>query len=382
MKSISKSECKALSCPAFWHAYYCDGVQKSPASWTRTGTEFHAFASAYVDYLVSRGISSDLDWVEPYLAAAAYCDDAADLVRRYVPDFDIDPQEVFDTELFWAIDGSFRPVRAEFPGVGKAPAGDILAHGTLDRVDIVERSGLIVDYKTGFMPSRIDPYEAAHYGILAFAHLPQIEELTFRWDFVRMGYTREQHMTRGQLPELQSELLKRRALRDRLAQQGGPFSCDPLAGLCGYCGLQCPVRAQAAKGEAIIGPLQSDEDAASAAGFLAAIRAATATVEEQLKAYLADRGAVDLGDGREARLETTATVKIPLRVALSVMGVQVPESTPAFQVPLDKLTINSTQMKQYGKAKKRAGLLEQIEAVSEHAPRTVLRIGDAVASEE
>lgn len=383
--SLSKSESKALACGTFWKAYFRDRVPRYDPSWTRTGTEFHQYRQDYVNHLVDAGLEQEESWAHDYLLKSGFSDDATNLVEADIPNFSVNPDIVYGTELFWGVDDQLRPVYGlVYPGPGKPPAADgVLAHGSIDRVDVSGDEAVITDYKTGFMPSRIDPYEAVHYGILTFAFLPQVVTVKFVWDFVRSSTKREQLLYRSDLPQYHQQLLQRRIQRQELiarAALDAPMSCDGLAGLCGYCQLNCPVRAQAALGTQVIGPIQNDQDAREAAAFLVSIRSATTTVDSALKAYLADRGAVDIGHGKAAMLETSHSRTLPLRTVLATLGVQVPEESPSYSMPLDKLMVGSTDFNRYAKAKKRAGLAEIVQEICPTKARTVLKIGDAPSS--
>jgi hypothetical protein len=383
--SLSKSETKAMNCPFYWSAYFGRRVHRSGASWTQTGQEFHDYREHYVNHLVDELLPMDEPWAWSYLAKSGYSDDCRSLIESDIPNFSINPDIVFGTELFWAIDAEFRPVKVDYPGPGlpPVPADEsqiIIAHGSLDRVDVDGSHCDIIDYKSGFMPSRIDPYEATHYGLLALLHLPQVETVRFVWDFVRSGSTREQLMERSQIHEYERQLVARIAKREKLLaalERGERMDTDPLAGLCGYCSLVCPVREAAVRGEAIIGPVQTDQDLVEAAGFLQAMKAATSAVDKQIKEYLADRGPVDIGHGKQARLETTQSQTYPLRTVLATLGVQVPVESEQYAIPMDKVMVGATELKRYGKAKSRAGLLEILEATCPRKDRTALKIGDA-----
>jgi hypothetical protein len=378
--SLSKSEVKSLGCEYYYRKYYVEKVPQHPMPWTKAGTQFHNFMDAYIKHCVASDVCDDLAWALDALAASDVCDDARELISRYVAGFKLDdPREVLGAECFFVVDQFFQPIpEVAYPGVGKRPAiPGAFAHGTLD---VIERTGptsiRIRDFKTGFMPSRVDPYEAIHYAILAFAHFPWAMEVTFIWDFIRFGSTQEAVHHRESWPELIEALLRHVARRAAMSAKTGAADCDSLAGLCGYCALDCPTRKMAMDGHTIFKPIQNDDDARDAAQVLSSFRAAKSTLEAQLRFYLDGRGEVDLGMGKTARMNVTHTPVLALRTVLAALGIELPETSPEWDVPLDKLVVNNTEFGRYAKAKKRTGLHETIQASVPTKARTVLKIGD------
>lgn len=380
--SLSKSEAKGLGCEYYYRKYYVERVPQHEMPWTRTGTEFHGFMEKYVKYLVGANLMSDLDWVRVEMDGGAYSDEARDLIRRYAAEFLLrDPMAVIGVEAFLVVDADLKPIPlVAYPGVGKRPKViGAYAHGTIDRV---EKTGVdaieITDYKTGFLPQRVDEYEAKHYALLAMCHYPWAQTVTFTWDFIRFGSRDSLTFTRDDYPELTSALKRKLAMRsDVLAGHLAvePAGCNSLAGLCGYCALLCPMRAEAVQGNTIYRPIQTDEDAALAASTLAAIRSAKATLETQLKNYLGKAGTVSLGGGNAAYLETRFSPVLGARTVLATLGIEVPEKSEQYDVDLDKLVINNTEFKRLAAARKRAGLLDTVMASAPTKPRTDLVVG-------
>lgn len=379
--SLSKSEVKSLGCPYYYRAYYTKKTRQHVMPWTRIGTEFHQFMDTYVSHLVDSNQTADRYWVDYALKLSTMCEEARLLVMRYTEEFALrDPKAVIGAEAFWVIDANGAPLSAVYPGVGKAPRVDgAWAHGTIDRVERTGPDAIeITDYKTGFMPGRVSPYEALHYAVLAFCHYPEVNTVTFTWDFVRFGTKDARTFTRGDFPEMMREIAIQVAKRDQLAADTGKPECNAMAGLCGYCSVRCPLRAAAMK-DTIFRPVQSEADAKKAAAIIASIRSAQSTLESQLKQYLADAGPVQLGEGQTARMQTSHSPQLELRTVMALMGVDLPETSPKFDVPLSSLRINSTEFSRYTKAKARADLKELVMASVPTKARTSLKIGDEEA---
>lgn len=181
------------------------------------------------------------------------------------------------------------------------------------------------------------------------------------------------------MPSLVDAVERKHAQRAAVMQAEGETYANPLGGMCSYCALACPAREPALKQGTIFTPIQTPDDARRAAGKLAAIRGAHSTLETQLRNYLAKAGPVPLGNGETARLETSFSPVLQLRTVLAALGVEVPEESPEFAVPLDSLTVNSTEFKRFAAAKKRAGLRELVEAAVPTKPRTELRLDEMAA---
>jgi hypothetical protein len=376
--SLSKSEAKSLGCEYYYTKYYLEKVPQHVMPWTRVGTEFHDFMERYVKYLVAEGKVRDTEYVDSVVEFGDYSDETVDLIIRYTERFELaDPAAVLGIESFLVVDSCYRPIRnVAYPGVGKRPEiPGAFAHGTLDRIERVgEDAILVTDYKTGFMPSRVDEYEPQHYAILAMAHYPWANTVTFRWEFVRFGNAEEVVFTRAEWPELVARVTRKLARRQAIRDTAKP-ECNSMAGLCGYCALSCPLREAAMKGGTIFRPIQTPEDAALAASTVAAIRSAKSTLESQLKTYVGKAGAVQLPNGNAAYLSTTFTPQMGARTVLAALGIEVPEKSEAFDVSLDSLIINNTEFKRLAGARKRQGLLETVLASVPTKPRTDLAIG-------
>jgi hypothetical protein len=84
---------------------------------------------------------------------------------------------------------------------------------------------------------------------------------------------------------------------------------------------------------------------------------------------------VELGNGYQAAIRTTKTRVLKLRQVLGALGVEIPETTAQFDVPLDSLRVGSTEIRSYEKAKKRAGMREMLDSICEVKTRSALMVG-------
>jgi hypothetical protein len=364
-----------------------DRIAQFPIDLTVAGSEFHDYRSKYVDHLVETGAPSDPEWALSWLEATGVSQEGRNLIERDIPWFQTDPESVFGTEMFLVVDESFNPIRGiPFPGFGKPPAHpDAYAHGTVDLLLMpTAEQADIDDYKSGWAEPE-DDYEAQHYSALVFAHFPSVQVVTFGWRYPRRGrssdrlrYTRYEHFE-WLKSRVITEASRVESLCDSLAGGAQP-AANPFSDMCPYCTVECPVRRMAIDRTFPAPPLQSDDDARSAARYVAATRSQLGRVESMLRAYVGQRGPVQVSKEKVAGIVVKDTKRLPLRPVLQKLGVEVPEESD-FGMPLDKLFISSSKWDGYAKAKKRAGVTEAIQDVIVTEPRRELKIYLADAGE-
>lgn len=382
--SLSKSESKTLDCPYHYGQYGLSGTQRPIPRFTQTGTDFHDYREQYVKHLVDTMQPQDKEWALAWLNRSGVDEEPYGMIAADIEEYEIDPDCVYGCELFLAVAEDMTPITGlVYPGPGKPPLPvpgqpAPYAHGSIDRLDISGNLAVIVDYKTNRSETTLYPYEADHYALLVFANFPAIEQVSFDWELIRLHRGKRAEYQRSDMPRLIRSLRDRVSLRQELADRfasGLPMVADPLAGLCSWCALNCPVRAAAARGEVPCVPIQTDEDVKTAAGMLVAIKSVTAQIEHQIKAYVDEKGDVDLPNGYEAALRMSITRVYKLRDVLSVLGIEIPEESERYNVRLNGLKIGSTELKNYAKAQSRAGLMGELETVCDSKTRVELRVG-------
>jgi hypothetical protein len=381
MNSLSKSTEKALNCIRYFALSYLaqDPALAGSSELAETGTQFHAYRSAYVNHLVEVNERHDQEWATRWMGSIHLTEDAAELISRDIKTFTTDPELVFGTELFLSVDESFKPLELR-PTLtpGERPRDvNSMAHGSIDLLLIDGDEAVIRDYKTGWSSTNVSDYEAAHYAALIFAHFGFINTVRFEWEFLRAAARKPTTYTRSDMSWIAPLVL---AMRNRLLQvvdlynTGGDLPINPLAGLCGFCNVTCPARELSATGISELSPLQTEDDARALAIRYRAVNAWVLKAEARLKAFLDQRGKLELGDGVIAELCVSTGFEYPLRRTLEVLGVSVPQKSPKYDVPLDGLTIGSTAIKSYGSAIKRTGLLDEVNKVAKRVPRSTLKI--------
>lgn len=369
--SVGKSIAKAAGCEMYFDAYVRRRIMEIKGDPTQDGTDFHRYRQEYTQHLINTKQESDPQWVFSWLDATGISDGAREMVERDVNWFEIDPESVLGVEEFIVIDHDLKRIDgAEYPGPGMPAHEDALAHGTIDLLTVpVEDPDTVtvIDYKTGW-GAKPDEYEGMHYAFLSLCAYPSINTVNFFWRLIRFNRTEVVTYHREDLPRLHAAVLAKYAqinnLRDRL-RGGATPSVNPFSGMCGFCNLQCPVRQMAADGQFPVAPIQTDDDARAAAGYLHSIKHQVSRVEEMLRGHVKSHGPVTCPGGIEAGMRTSERREYPLRAVLGVLGVEVPEISPQFDVPLDKLLISATKLNQLSKAKSRAGLYEAAGSVAE-----------------
>lgn len=361
MISVSKSRYKAASCETYYKAYLIDGVKQIERDITKAGTEFHRYKQEYVSHLLEEGIPSDETWAEGYLEASGVSEEARELIARDIPWFSVDIDNLYDVEIFFAVDTDFKPAKARFVGHGRNPESDstLLAHGTVDHLELSGSVARVIDYKTGWS-TVLNEYEAAHYAALVFAHFDEAREVVFQWRFTRRGLSEERIFSRDDFDSLRSQVINANsALNDvhhRLAQGKQPEP-NPFSGLCGFCTLECPVRRMATDGEFPVGPIQSKADLIKAQGYIEAADTQIKRAQELVRSYVDARGGVPLDERRIIDIDVQESLEYPLASTLREFDVDCPDEVEfeGATLDLEKATIS------FGpalKAKKRAAIKE------------------------
>lgn len=384
-QAVSKSMMRAMGCETYFGYHYLlrdSPVRLIDSPLAQTGTDFHAWRASYIQHLLEDGLPADREWAAQWLAGAVITDDARELVSDDMTSYGVDPDAIFGTELFLSIDAEGLPLELE-SGTGQQPGRVTedprgVASGSIDVLELRGDTALVTDYKSGWAVAGVSDFEPPVYAALVFAHFPQVERVDFKWEFVRLRGEKNVSYERSQFPELLDMVLQARQRAADIARRfgaGAALKVNPWAGLCGFCALRCPLRAAVAGGMLALAPIQTDDDARSAAALLYAARQLTERATEVLKPWLAERKTMALGGDFVLELDAQTVTKKPLLKTLEVLGYDVSGMTgtsPAFDVPLEKLTIGG--LSGYAKAKKRAGLRDRLDKVSARSVKTVLTV--------
>lgn len=395
---ISKSMAKALACPHYFTGQYLqpDRVAQADHFLTRSGVEFHAWRRAYLEHLLSISRGSDPDFKAAYLESHALSEDARSLIER--DELTVDPDFIYGTELFLSVDRDFQPLEHELGREpGKPPAdARAFAWGTLDLLMLQERTAFLRDPKSGFSTVGVTDDEPIVYAALVFAHFPMVEEIEWLWDFVRSKTERTTTYSRAEdyawMQDHIRELVQRKGEQVARYNAGQPMAANPFSGLCAYCQLTCPLRPRFEAGELSLAMPQTREDAVQLARLVKVCEDVVDRGRTLVKAWLDQEpaGKLDLGNGWEAAAKVYETNEYPLLKALEKLGLVLvsadqltadqrevltrsqPEKTPAYDVPLSSLTLGN--LTSFLKAKKRAGLKEELRSIAKRNASTRLSV--------
>jgi hypothetical protein len=185
-------------------------IHEAENEYSLRGSQSHEACSHYVDHLVAKRLRIDEQWFEQNILSRPYLPDTIEILGRMAPKFQIDPENVLDTELWLPLDENFEPMDCN-PG----DAG-VAYEGTLDLVVMPDpTTAIIEDYKTFWQIVDADTFQSKLYPLLLMKHFPQLEKVTFVLRFLRYNVTREVVYTRADIEKL--EKLAREARQRQLA---------------------------------------------------------------------------------------------------------------------------------------------------------------------
>lgn len=241
---LSQSLYEKMACPHLYVENIIKGVEEPDNEYSTRGTQFHRAAKDYTDHLVKTKQATDLEWFRSnILTRHQYLPDAIELLENHGENFVIDPDKVFDTELYLPLDHDLNPMEDAEPG---NPL--VCYQGTPDLLTLAEPEYLIIDdYKTFFRITDPDTFQSEFYPLLAFKHFRQVEAVEFRLWFVRYGVKRSRKFTRADIPALEKKAREARARQLDLHREHAIWQTEkaPMPGPhCAYCPkLQhgCPI---------------------------------------------------------------------------------------------------------------------------------------------
>jgi hypothetical protein len=418
---ISKSSVQAMACEFHFAGSYLDPVEAlrnldSPAA--LTGQQFHQWRDEYISHLTWEGKEKDEAWAVEWLLAHDHFEDAAkDLIAWDLTKFTVklggrEPM----TEVFLSADAELNPLD-NIPGAhyGEFRASKGSEYTVyIDLLQITGDKAVCTDYKTGFNTNGVHDYEGWHNACMVLLHFPEVEAVTWKWEFVRAGAFKEVEFRRSDLSRLSRMLLAAAKRRDEIAAKvtaGDTLHSNPLSGNCTYCELLCPLRQCVSAGDMAIGPLQDEADARRVSLMLKCADELAGRARASLREYLDSHGRIDVGDGYIADLAPGFDTVLPLDKALGVLDMAlVPaelvraaaaaaapdseaassnaemlrlvaalagdpaENSPKWAVPLSKLAMSASKIRSYADTKKRAGLSNLLDEVSVKRPTSTLKI--------
>lgn len=372
---------RAMRCEYhFVHQYCAPDWPEPPSPAGAAGTAFHAYRAAYVNHLVAEQKWQDTEWAFEYLDSHPAPEEARAIMQRDATTFSINPDTVYGSELFLSVDKHFAKLEMEF-GLAQGSRGSSplsMLSGTIDLLIVDGNEARVVDAKSAYSSSTISEEEASIYCCLVFAHFPQVDLVTFAWDFVRLGAHKSSTYAREELPSMQQLVLDLVELRKEIAtrvEDKDLLRTNAWSTMCPYCTLLCPELANVERDTpARTEPLQDEFHARRLAGMLFLCERFIANARPLLKDFIAARedlpgGQLKLGGNYVAEIATATTRTLPILDVLHALGLGVvnmtgldeaqrkdlldiePAYSPAFDVPLRNLEMRGSALKSYAKTK-------------------------------
>ena len=357
---LHQSTIKTLACPRSYRAIVIDGLKPPPSGPSDRGTEVHHVAAEYTKHCVRKQIPADwvaFDRIAQEVGAEAYA-----ILEGVRDTYVVQYEYVAGAEITFHLDDDFQPCKREHAAY----------EGTIDIGLLKGSQGGIDDWKSHLRPFDAPDEQSDMYSLAWFQLHPELEEVLFRFKFVRYGHCeRTAEYTRGDLPRLMAAMEHHRA--KQLAIHDNPESAEAIPSKqCLYCPLLnngCPIPNQ-------VNPYASpslDERLRLAVYF----SYANSHNNAMLKEYVEASGMpIEYVDGKGDRYvfgpKATESQEFPLLPVMEKL-IDWQGAAPDDVAWFDNLRVSATKLKSYLKAKKRATLDQSIRDVS--VPVSRIRTG-------
>jgi hypothetical protein len=240
---LSQSGYEQMACGHGYRAVHLHHRSRAGNQWSALGQEAHHIISTYVEHLVTTRQSTDYEFFDSLVDGISLENiEGLDRVRETLV---IDPEKVFGTEQYIALDEDFALLVMERVEDDHRSGGDpcIVYEGTLDMVLLHSPAEAeITDWKNHFLIATPDTFQSRFYPLL-FCALPSLETVHFRLEYLRWGANRAVTFTRSDLPRLKRMAGMVRQRQRKLLQLIEEPKAIPHKG-CIYCPLLlegCPI---------------------------------------------------------------------------------------------------------------------------------------------
>lgn len=249
------------------------------------GTDFHAMAREYVDYLVASHQELDWSYSEEIVEGQQWNHEAVEIFRNWVRRTGINPSAIFATEYQVRLNSNLTPV--------DDLSADVMYSMDVDRLEVSGREATIIDYKSHWAAFEPTTIQSVIYPWMLFKVMPHLEKITFVLDFVRWGIKKSREYGREHLEQMDRYIRNQVArLADAVEQDEWPAAINSK---CVYCRLECPLVTQGLTRQAI-GQVGSQEEANLLAQQLYALLRSYQQTHALLKAYASANGPIDAGN--------------------------------------------------------------------------------------
>lgn len=266
------------------------GIKDPDSEFSKRGTDFHALAHRYVEFLQNSHQESDWEYADELVESGDWNLEAVEIFKTWARSQSFQTETIFALEFKVRLDWDLNPVDESDPDAAKR----IFYSGDFDRLDVRGTKATIRDYKTFFGVTKTTTIQAILYPYMLFHLMPYLEEIEFELEFVRWGIVSEPRtFTRDDLP-MMTRFVKQQVARLVEAYQMDEWPAAVNSKCC-YCHLSCPL-VEAGLSQEAIGQVQTQERAIEMTQQLFALHQASTRLHANLKNWAMRSGTIDAGN--------------------------------------------------------------------------------------
>lgn len=367
---LSQSRYQDMGCSLMYHSIHVRKMRiESEAS--RRGSDVHAVVARYMDHLNITRQKTDYKKLQELSEDSG--EEAREILGTFLETWFCDPEKIYDTELYIALDEDFNVIEFHGQANREDPRPEGAAYeATLDLVIMdTDVDATIDDWKTFHQIVDAESFQSKLYPLMLFCLNPKLKTVTFILNFVRYGdATRSVSYTREDVPKLKkiAERERRRQV-DLETKSVGQLKATP-GSHCIWCPIlmtECPMKQ--------INPF-SNLTPEERVGFAIWMKSANKENNAHLKYFAAEKGPIPYRDANgvlyEAGFVKGEKVTFPLIGSVPILTKYL-NGNPGDKKFVQNLNISglATPLK----AKKRGDLAGDMESVKETTTVTKFKIG-------
>lgn len=280
---IRQSTLNDAKCLFRFHESHILGHREPDSDAAGRGTQVHALAKRYVDYLVASRQEVDWGYADELLAEHDWDTDAAQIFKYWTRGRSFEPQSIFATEYKVRLGWDLRPCLPE----------DAVFSADMDMVEMVGDHATIHDWKTNWAAFEPHTAQAIIYPWMMFHLMPHLNRITFSLEFMRWGIVRSRDFRRDHLEQM-DWYVKNQVSRLLSAYHANEWPAA-VNSTCVYCRLECPL-VKAGLSRQMVGQVQTPEQAQSMAQQLYALTKTAKQLQAILRAYASEAGPFEIGN--------------------------------------------------------------------------------------
>jgi len=279
-------------CPLRFKRKYIEKRPEPPSEALDRGIAVHEVIAEYVKHCLATGVQTDLD----FLRSVQGTDEVMEILETYANSHLLEPGK-YEIEEMW-----------------KIPLGPFTFWGKVDLLQDCGWDVAIIDAKTDWqLRSQTDidkDQQLRTYAWMASIKYPEAQEFHCAIDFVRHGVIRDTTYTIDDIPAIEKSILA----KVEEIEADKKFQARPGPS-CSYCAFTADCRAVTAGNIETVSDL---EEAEMAAAQLLAIKARAKALEDLLKPWCSENGAVET-NGMETGFFKSESYEYPDTAALKAV---------------------------------------------------------------